>query len=323
MALQTERIDGAIFRAYDPDNPFTEGYGTTRDEAIADAKEGARIEAARERFQQDNEQQEAPKTHTKSVGNAPAAKQLSSLGRRYLPAVDELVKRHRLEAPEWVRAMLARRVAHSREVPITEGIETRSPIPALRKAKTHSVALLGYAQRPPAREGSVTGRCAKLRDALLNDLVAMEFACLDEGTAVEYGQLLDALESGHVDAPELGKWLTRIDGILERNDDWGRLGRPSGLARRVLWDGCIAWRAAGRGPEYYQVSEYGKERLTGPLPDFLRALIACCDGTHELVKRPPRRAPKGYLRPARLGDGLKPTETLMHQYLVQFWRKQR
>lgn len=47
MTLKTEPTDDGVFRAYDPDVPWIEGYGTTRDEAKANARAAAEAEKLR------------------------------------------------------------------------------------------------------------------------------------------------------------------------------------------------------------------------------------------------------------------------------------
>lgn len=101
------------------------------------------------------------------------------------------------------------------------------------------------------------------------------------------------------------------------NKDW-RGAPPPKLITRIVKEGGLAWNAAGRGwNEYYMHS--GTEKLTGPLADFLRDLIACCNGTHEWVAKPARYMPKyAPPPPARLGDGL----TMTAEALVKAIKRQ-
>lgn len=70
MTLKTEPTDDGVFRAYDPDVPWIEGYGTTRDEAKAEARAVAaeaekrkprNTEAPTERSVCENDEQIPPK----------------------------------------------------------------------------------------------------------------------------------------------------------------------------------------------------------------------------------------------------------------------
>ncbi len=201
--------------------------------------------------------------------------------------------------------------------------EPHSPVPALKSARKHLLKLLEYAEHPPTHKERVARRCARLRAAVLSggSFAAFELALESPNDDSLYGcgGLLDALAAGRVDALELRKWLDRIDRILTRNECW-RLGQPSALTRRIVKDGCIVWRAAKRGPEYFQRASYGRETLTGPLIDFLRDLIACCNGTHEWSKKPPRRVPQGCRTLAKMGDSINPSDTAIHKMVVTFWQ---
>jgi hypothetical protein len=124
----------------------------------------------------------------------------------------------------------------------------------------------------------------------------------------EYSKLCERLEDDWEGASELRVWLARIERVLARDEDSNEqwLGSWPSPSRRVVEDGWLAWNAAGRRwSEYYMSPITGK--LTGPLPDFLRDLIACCNGTHDWVAKPPRRVPQYFqwTEPAKMGDALR------------------
>lgn len=328
MPLKIERLPDGRVRAYDTDDSRVEGIGATQAEAVQKASEIVRVRQRPTRRSQAIPDLPADRTST----NEPAAEEtLSYLGKRYVPVADRLLKAHHLKVPQWARAMIATRIATLRELPAgTEG-RPQSPIPALKSARKHLARLREYTTLPPAKKSSVATRCTRLRRSLLSGggLLALvlaeetvaEDATILEGDKADLGKLLDELEAGSVDAAELKKWGERIEKILSRHEDW-RLGQPQPLIRRVVKDGCIAWNAAGRKrSDYSHRFIGGKEKVDGPLPKFLEDLINLCNGTHEWVKKPPRRIPEGYPSAAvpRRGNGLKWSDTAVYQAILDYF----
>lgn len=223
---------------------------------------------------------------------------------KYLPVADALLAAHGLAVPDTSRHMLATCIMHNRELspPKPRPPGSRSALPALRIARAHARKLIDYATHPPTREASITLRCVKLADAIRSNepLVRLELVLADP--PIDSNALLDELAAGRFDVDVLRRVVELAD---ERECDHGGIGRPWATHTSVIRAGCIAWRRAGRTNDARWIMD--KDRLAGALPDFVRDLIACCDGTHTLTAVNPRRAPIGYrdlALPAR-GDALR------------------
>lgn len=220
----------------------------------------------------------------------------------YRPIVDALLDRYGLSVDDGIRHMLASTIMHNRANPCPASVRKHSPMPALQKALTHVKALLQYADKPPSRASSLVLRARKLAEALReNALVGMELVL----TKPSFNPLplLDALDAGNAERIELLRLLATLE--VATGKAW-KVGRPWAAFTVVIRAGCITWQRAGkRVQSRWSVDE---ETLSGELPDFLRDLIACCNGTHELVRSlwterlrlmarrghaDPRQAPKG------------------------------
>lgn len=219
---------------------------------------------------------------------------------KYQPIADALLKEHGLSVPEDTRDMLTKTIANCRVVLRKEGTGPHSPLPAARKALTHANKLLEYARTPPRRKTSVATRCERLRTALLDSgILALELGMRNVRRTFDYGALLDSLETCQLNEA----WMTELVVLLKEIKDpkgWQKIGRPWGLAKRIIRGGCMVWRIAGHPRLTYRWDDVTGE-LRGPLPDFLRDLIACCNGTHELVRsmareqhRPSHETPRAH-----------------------------
>lgn len=203
--------------------------------------------------------------------------------RTYRPVADALLSTHGLSVPVGTRDMLANTIMVARRLPRNSKGESYSPAPTLKKALTHARALLQYVEKPPTRKDSIGKRCTRLRAALVGaggDLLAVELALATKSDHF-YPTLRDSLEVGRADAPTLSTLVEALERIQPQSGNW-RLGRPREFAKRIVRAGCLAWKRAGR-PEHCSWNG-ASDKLTGPLPDFLRALIACCNGTNEQVQ---------------------------------------
>lgn len=237
---------------------------------------------------------------------------------QYRPVADGLLELHDLSVPESTQHLLATTIMHSRELTHDQTRRSHSPNPAKKKIETHARALLAYAEKPPARKNSVPKRCASLRKALLgSDLLALELGLVHahHGTSFDFEALLNSLEAGQADPTVIAALLNTL--ARTPSGSWGKLGRPREQAKQIVRAGCIVWNRAGRTERYSWREDVGdpadkdaKGTLAGPLPDFLRDLIACCNGTHKLVAKLERgrrpEPPKGYPFewPDIPGDGL-------------------
>ena len=240
----------------------------------------------------------------------------------YRPIVNSLLTKHRLSVPDETCDMLAKTIMYLHRVPRSERREPYSPVAALTKATKHVRALLRYAEKPSTHKDSVPKRCASLHAALLSSgMLVFELGVAQvERDEFEYAALLDSLEAGHPDVSSLAMLLDSLNSIQSNQGDWQKVGRPWGSAKRVVRDGCIAWWSAGRTDSFTWNDD--REELLGPMPDFLRDLIACCNGTHELMvqyKRTHRpELPKGYefKWPKSKGDSLRVTDKSLQMAII-------
>jgi hypothetical protein len=245
--------------------------------------------------------------------------------RKYRPVADALLAAHGLTVPDATRDMLADAMTHNRELPRRES-ESRgghSALPALRAARTHASKLIEYADHPPARKASVPLHCAKLASAIRSNesLVGINLVLADP--PIDPNALLDALDSGSFDVDVLRE-LVRVADAVEAES--GGVGRPWAAHTTIIRSGCIAWERAGRVVtcSWNRKSGANNGKLTGPLPAFLRDLIACCDGTHEFTKAKPRRVPAGYRAPGPIPKGNMLRERVPDYVLrdgIYAWRK--
>lgn len=220
---------------------------------------------------------------------------------KYQPIADALLSLHGMSVDDDARDMLADTITKNRELPRNDSNETHSPIPAARKARKHARKLLEYARRPPRSKTSVPTRCASLRTALLSaGILAVDMGVRRAGAQFDYGALLDSLETQRIDEAQLAELVMVLDAVIADPKGWQKVGRPWGLAKPVVRGGCMAWRIAGHRRLSYRWDD-GGGKVIGPLPQFLRSLIACCNGTHELIRNIPRERQK---LPKPRGDGL-------------------
>lgn len=227
---------------------------------------------------------------------------------RYRPVVDELLRTHGLAVPPATRDNLAKSVKQSRELPRAATAPKHTPRPALLVAAGHARALLRYAENPPTRPGSIPLRCAKLAMAL-NTHALVGLALILGSPTFDTSKLLAKLEINLIDTKELSSLLSAIDAL--KVSGW-KIGRPWAISTPIVRGGCIAWKKSGRRESFTWNEITGS--LNGPLPDFLRDLISCCNGTHRLVQRLcPRGSQRSAERPMRRrGDGLRLSDQALH-----------
>lgn len=248
---------------------------------------------------------------------------------KYGPVVDALLMTHGLRFPEetrdMTRDMLADTISKCRELSQSESepCESRSATPALRTARTHARKLIEYADDPPARKTSMQLRRTKLAAALRSNEVRVGLDLVYAG--MDLNVLLIALDKGDVQKETLQRLVQIVD---EVEKEPGGIGRPWGQRTYLVRSACIAWERANRPVEFRWNSWSGGEgTLTGALPDFLRDLVACCAGTHSLVKEEPRRVPVGSCdpRPVPKGNALRRRagDRMLHDDIRawQAWRK--
>lgn len=244
--------------------------------------------------------------------------------RKYRPVADALLAAHGLTVPDATRDMLANTICHERELPASSN-RKRSPRADLDKVKAHAMKLMEYAARPPSRTSSVALRRSKLAQALRSDSPLLVIHLICARPAFDPARLLDGLDGGDaVDTAELRK-LLRTLAALERQSG-PRAGRPWAAHTTIIRSGCIAWERAGWVVtcSWNRKSGANNGKLTGPLPAFLRDLIACCDGTHEFTKAKPRRVPAGYRDPGPIPKGNMLRERVPDYVLrdgIYAWRK--
>lgn len=220
--------------------------------------------------------------------------------RKYRPVADALLAAHGLTVPDATRDNLAGTVMRFREVPAQRRAPgDRSSLDALKVARTHARKLIEYATKPPARANSVALRCDKLAAAIGgSDLAALELGI----SGVNPSALLDDLAARKIDPAALDRLIACADA---REAGGSRIGRPWALATYVIREGCIVWARAGRTGDAHWIMD--DERLVGPQAAFMRDLITCCDGTHDLVQELVRRAQlgRGAPHPEPQGNALR------------------
>lgn len=236
---------------------------------------------------------------------------------KYKPIAEALLRRHHLCVDDDTRDMLAKNIMHDRELPASGVASGNSPIPALRVALTHAEKLLQYNDKPPARIESVSLRSQKLAEALrANGLVSWELALARP--KFNPRKLLNQLDRGEPKRSELRRLLATLAAIDPENRRW-KTGRPWAPFTRIVRGGCIAWLGAGRPirPKWNTDSEV----LSGPFAEFVRDLIACSNGSHELIRIMENERPK-YSRssPERKprGDALKVSDTALRDAIREF-----
>lgn len=250
---------------------------------------------------------------------------------RYRHVADALLSAHGLRVPTATRNNVASIIAQYRGLPKPEGRPrgSRSALPALRVARTHARRLIEYASHPPVRKTSEPLRCAKLAQAIRRNEALTGLNLVLAG--IDVRALLDGLDTGHCDRLVLRRLVKMVD-TLEAEPR--SIGRPWAPHRVIVNTACIAWERAGRRIGYRWHPDDGK--LSGPLPDFLRELIACCSGTHAMIEemenpkekdgQPLRRAPRGYAdpRPTSQGNVLrKRTPDSALRDAIRAWQKWR
>ncbi len=189
------------------------------------------------------------------------------------PAADKLLAKHSLEVPEATRDNLAFAIALYFERPQTDQREpgSRSVLPALRTARTHARALIGYSTRPPSRGASVRLRCTKLAAAIRTgeELLGMGLAIV----GIDPDKLLQGLDACQYDVCILQRLIDHVD---REELAGGARGRPWAQDTTIIRAGCITWLRAGKRIGYTWDDEV--ERLSGDLPAFLRDLTSICRG---------------------------------------------
>lgn len=226
--------------------------------------------------------------------------------RLYLPVADALLNAHGLDVPESIRAVLATEISKNRELPAPEPVTpgSRSATPHLRKMRTHAKKLIEYSGRPPTRRSSVDGHWAKLNGALQGNELLVGLSLVMAGLNQE---VLDAVSAREATEVMLQQLVDTIDKL--ESESAGGIGRPRSSHSSIIWAGCTAWERAGRSIDdcHWKITD---ESLTGGLPDFLRDLVGCCDGSHQLVRAMNRiiRVPEGFSNPfpsPKKGDALR------------------
>ena len=137
--------------------------------------------------------------------------------------------------------------------------------PSIRKALTHTSALLRYAKKPPSRDGSIPKRQKALYDALsdLSVVVALSLC----RPPIDVNQILNQKTlSPHNLEHLLVSLAAYIDGPRHRT------GRPKDTHALIIASAVRCWKQAGNE---IQFSYYDRE-LKGDFPSFLFDLYELC-----------------------------------------------
>lgn len=189
------------------------------------------------------------------------------LSDEFRPVVDDLLSRHGLTVDDSTRGMLAETVMHARRRADTR--RAYSPAPMAGKALRQARALRRCLDRPPVRANSTSSWRDKLRETICGDR-QLYFHLAAELSAERVTAIVDALESGDIDPDLLDALTEALEAIAGRN--W-RIGRPGGMARKLVRAGCIAWLEAGH-PKLAYTWDIHTDAPRGALADFLRDLLA-------------------------------------------------
>jgi hypothetical protein len=213
------------------------------------------------------------------------------LAKLYGPVIDELLARFHLEIPASARDMLTGTLVFARceATPRSEG--SRSPVPSAAKALAHAEKVLGHMRKRPIRSASLPKRATSLRAALLgSEILALELSFHLKLQPDEYGDFLDALRNGKPDEAVLLQVIEALQQVSGPDRTWQSVGRPISRTTTLIRTACIAWIRAER-PVRFSWDE-SAERLDGQLPDFIRGLLRCCNGTDLAVARVEARRPE-------------------------------
>jgi len=221
----------------------------------------------------------------------------------YRPIADAILREHKLVVDEEMRDAMAKTILLNRTLPVETATGSRSPMPTLGVAKTHTKALLKYASSASANPSSIEKRSSKLAAALrANELVGITLVLAKP--SFDPSCLLRDLDAGKAKRGSLRRLLNTLEAL----PPW-QIGRLWANFTPIVRCGCLAWLRAGRTIQSSWNMEEGT--ISGALPDFLFDLIDCCNGKHDLVGGMERihryRAPLGHPRlgSPRKGDKLK------------------
>lgn len=192
-----------------------------------------------------------------------------------------LLKRHELQdTPQEIVTALAgsiRRAAGGRPAP-APALRSRERSQAIHCAE----ALLRHMERPPRRKGATDDRRLELI-ALIDSLHAVVKVAASSGT-----NLTPALQRLKEDAYSRADICDLIAALRAVEPSTGA-ARANAAYLPLLRGGVMAWEACGK-PQRYTHNAYMDE-TTGPLPAFLRDLIALAG-----IEPPTRHALHKHLR---------------------------
>lgn len=212
------------------------------------------------------------------------------LSNLYQPAIDALLTRFGLAVPDSTLRMLTSTLVTARcqAAPRPEG--SRSPVPAAAKALAHARKVLEYVRHPPARKDSLPKRAASLHAAMLGSgILAFDLSLHLKIPVAEYSDFLDSLLRGDPSADVLSLVIEALEKVSGPDRNWQSVGRPISQTTTVVRAACIAWMRAERAVRFSW--DESAERLDGALPDFIRDLLGCCNGTDTAVAKIERRRP--------------------------------
>lgn len=189
---------------------------------------------------------------------------------QYRPVADDLLSKHKLTVDDSTRDMLAEFIMHARKNAATNGAYSPAPIAEKALGQTHK--LRRYLDQPPTRKSSLPNWRGKLHETIGKDWHLYFHLAVEMGAGRIAG-IVDALESGTIDADSLDALIEALDATIRK--DWKGVGRPGSIAKKAVRTGCIVWIRAGHPEWSYTWNNYS-ERPEGALADFLRDLMASC-----------------------------------------------
>jgi hypothetical protein len=231
------------------------------------------------------------------------------LATRFRFIADALLAGRKLNVTADTRDALAKAIMYGR-MPARSKALLLSPIPAVKKAEGHAIALLKYRESPPTDEQSIPLRYSKMLRALdLRAVITLYFATPSFDASTFPKSLTASRLRQRAPVERLHRLLSAITSVKQRS--W-KFGRPTRHEQLLVVVGCDVWKNAGKTSPCYRWDQ-GANKVRGTLASFIREIHSCYAGTHALMRPTPGafRAPVARCR----GDRTRLPEETLHDWL--------